>query len=127
MDHGIDGKNIILIEPFPENSLLTKRTERYHNVSMFNNELIDKTVMDAIKDEGITVYQSYYFKKWTLQDDKKIISSVTFESQYNLLTLNCVAFYVFENKTIRPITYEAIENAGLVFDGETFLIIPNLS
>lgn len=116
LENGFKGTKLILIEPFPHNPVLTKRKD-CHNISMFNNEAIDRVVMEHIQDEGITIYQSYYLTEWTLDASNKLVSSVTFESYYKMLKLECIGIFLFERKTIRPSTYNAIDNAGLVFDG----------
>ncbi|KAG5866672.1 hypothetical protein JTB14_013124 [Gonioctena quinquepunctata] len=121
LTYGVPGKHMVLVEPFPYSMAIEKRHR--HNVSIYNDPEIDQTVYDHIRSEGIVIYSSFYFIDWTYDTVDNIITHAKFESRHNMLQMECMALFYFNEKEISPSIYKIINNAGLVYDGR--LVIDN--
>ncbi|CAH1118654.1 unnamed protein product [Phaedon cochleariae] len=121
LSFGVPGNHMVYIEPFPYSMTIEKRHR--HNVSIYNDPDIDQTIYDHIKDEGITIYSSYYFIDWTYDPSDNIITMAKFESRHKMLEMECLAMFFFNEKEVSPRVYRVINNAGLVYDGR--LVVDN--
>ncbi|KAK9753847.1 hypothetical protein QE152_g1456 [Popillia japonica] len=63
------------------------------------------------------MYVDYEFVDWTFDDKNYNITSIMFESRTRLLTVNCMAVFMYEKKRISRKTFQAVTSCNLIFDG----------
>ncbi|ESO85404.1 hypothetical protein LOTGIDRAFT_107567 [Lottia gigantea] len=112
LQYGITGDNILLVLP-----------PQAYDVTCFNNKVIEDTVRKALNDNGIKIYEGFLLAEWTLNDDTDI-TSVSFTSDDEPLTLSCHAFFSLYKKAVDMDSFKAINDACLVYDGK--LVVDSL-
>lgn len=113
LEYGVPAKNITFIESFPTLS----DNKSLNHVLQFSDPEVDEAITASIKNERITFYSSYYFVDWFHDKEINRITSAKFESKYRRIEINCMALFMYSEKTVSGRTFLAILKAGLVFDG----------
>ncbi|XP_017777395.1 PREDICTED: cilia- and flagella-associated protein 61-like [Nicrophorus vespilloides] len=109
IEFGVPPMYITLVEP-------AKDKGKEHDFIFQDDEIYEK-VMKTIGELGINYLPNYKMIEWGLaQDDKQIM--VMLESQLRYLEIECLAVFLYNDKSINMQTYEAIVQSGLVFDGK---------
>lgn len=99
--------------------ILPPRTNEdpYVHNTIFNDNDVEDAVNAKIKALGIQMYVDYEFVDWTFDDKNYNITSIMFESRTRLLTVNCMAVFMYEKKRISRKTFQAVTSCNLIFDG----------
>lgn len=111
---GVSGEHIIFVEPVPTG---LEKPDMHMNTLLFNDNDIEQAVHNCIREQGIIIYSFYYLTNWTMDEELNVVKTAKFESKYKMIELSLSAMFVFTEKLVSQRTFNAINNAGLVFDG----------
>ncbi|XP_045516923.1 cilia- and flagella-associated protein 61-like isoform X2 [Pieris brassicae] len=100
---------IVYIEPFPDEC-------KGPRVSPFCNIYVDKTIRRVLESLKIKVYRSYYFQNWSL-DGENAITHVQIMSHFELLSLECAAFFYYGKRGVNEQLFMAVHMAGMGYSG----------
>ncbi|XP_045484649.1 cilia- and flagella-associated protein 61-like [Pieris rapae] len=100
---------IVYIEPFPDECQGSR-------VSPFCNIYVDKTMSKVLESLKIKVYRSYYFQNWSL-DRENAITHVQIMSHFELLSLECAAFFYYGKRGVNEQLFMAVHKAGMGYSG----------
>ncbi|XP_059061704.1 cilia- and flagella-associated protein 61-like [Achroia grisella] len=101
---------IVFVEPFPPEDNKKPR------IPVFCNEYVDQTIREMLSELNVTVYESCYFKSWTV-DANHIVTHVEFLSHFKKIQLECSAFFYYGKRGINAQAYVAINKSGIGYDG----------
>ncbi|NXT78301.1 CFA61 protein, partial [Zapornia atra] len=103
---GINGSCIHLVQP-PLGSSLT----------CLNNGEVESAVREALAAAGVAVHPDSVLARWDKGTNPDLISCAAFTTDTSPFKLQCSAFFSFAYRTVDYETFEAINDACLVFDG----------
>ncbi|XP_052750264.1 cilia- and flagella-associated protein 61 [Galleria mellonella] len=109
LEMNVPPENIVFVEPFPPEDSKKSR------VPVFYNVYIDQTIREVLSDLNVTVYRSYYFKSWTV--DQSNVTHVEFLSHFKQIRLECSAFFYYGKRGINTQAFIAINKSGIGYDG----------
>ncbi|KAL0828898.1 hypothetical protein ABMA28_003801 [Loxostege sticticalis] len=109
MELKVPPENIVFVEPFPYENGKTR-------VPVFCNEYVDQSVREVLNNLNITVYRSYYFQSWIV-DAYNLVTHVEFLSHFQMIKLDCAAFFYYGKTGVSAHALNAIKRSGLVYDG----------
>lgn len=112
---GVPGESIIYVEPVPKG---LERPDMHANTLLFNDPYIEEAVHKSILDQGIQIFSSFHLKDWYLDETDMYVTDVVFASKFRVVSIPCIAMFVYAEKNISYKTFEAINKSGLVFDGK---------
>ncbi|XP_075977373.1 cilia- and flagella-associated protein 61-like [Anticarsia gemmatalis] len=110
LEIGITPENITFIESFPSEN------PRKTRVPIFCNTYVDQTIQEVLNNLKITVYRSYHFDNWFVNEDN-IVTHVDFFSYAHFLRLECSQLFYYGTRGIDMRAYVAIHKSGLPYDG----------
>ncbi|RVE46983.1 hypothetical protein evm_008367, partial [Chilo suppressalis] len=110
LEADIPPESIIFVEPFPPEK--TSKTR----VPVFCNAYVDQTIREVLNHENLTVYRSYYFQSWAL-DEFGLVTHVEFLSYFKVVRLQCAALFYYGKRGINAMALDAINRSSLVYDG----------
>ncbi|XP_018320131.2 cilia- and flagella-associated protein 61-like [Agrilus planipennis] len=115
MMSGVPGKNLTFIDTSVhiEDSLIPS----YWTAKPFPDSEILDAVRNAIKECGIKQHINYDYEDWDYDSEKNLITGATFKSKYERIHVPCIAMYMYCHRTVSPVTFMAINKAGLTYDG----------
>lgn len=86
--------------------------------SCFNDPYIEQTIEEVLEREGVHTYHGYTLAQWNSGEKDLELKVATFTSDNKPLTLECEAFFCFQNKSINYNAFKAINDSCLIFDGK---------
>lgn len=108
---GIPPHNLKFVEPFPY-------LHEWPSISPFNQPDIDFALQEQIEEDLIKSFRGFYFVDWKLDPSNRYIKSVRFESlSSGIANIECVAMFFYSKQVVSYDTFQAINAAGLVYDG----------
>ncbi|XP_030023173.1 cilia- and flagella-associated protein 61-like isoform X2 [Manduca sexta] len=110
LEMNVPAQNIVFVEPFPPEDHTKTR------VPIFCNVNVDRTVREVLNNLNVTVHRAYYFQSWTVGFDCRV-SHVDFVSQFQIIRVECSAFFYYGTKGIDSNAYLAIIKSGIAYDG----------
>ncbi|KAM6163775.1 cilia- and flagella-associated protein 61 [Rhynchocyon petersi] len=103
---GVSGSQIHLVQP-PSSSTVT----------CINNYSVKITVMDALREAGVTIHQDALLAQWNDGQCPDPIRCASFTTPTKPFRLQCSLFFSFCEKNVDYETFKAFNDACLVYDG----------
>ncbi|CAH3017155.1 unnamed protein product [Porites evermanni] len=103
---GLPGSRVVLVQPpLPV-------------PTCFNNPFIEDAVAASLKECGVASHVGFTLAQWNDGKVDEPLSRATFTSENKPLSVNCEAFFCFQNKKVDYEAFKAINDSCLVFDGK---------
>ncbi|KAK6624035.1 hypothetical protein RUM44_010893 [Polyplax serrata] len=105
---GIPPHMIVLIEPFPLGC---------HSISCLKDPNIDNAVLKTLKSLEIEHHKGFVLYDWSFCNGNQVKTAI-FHSQHRKITIKCLAMIPFERRLVSEVTFKAVNEASLVYDGK---------
>ncbi|KAK9886454.1 hypothetical protein WA026_016737 [Henosepilachna vigintioctopunctata] len=114
-EFGVPSELLVFVNPASEAYNINNYIS--HEKMVFDDPDVEIAMLRILQEQGVTHYQGNIVD-WVRSTQSNLISKVKFECYKRLLTLDCKCIFIYSNKSISKRTFQAIINAGLVFDGK---------
>ncbi|KAL0278426.1 UNVERIFIED_CONTAM: hypothetical protein PYX00_000254 [Menopon gallinae] len=104
---GVPAEMIVLVESTPKNG---------SPESVFKDPNVDMAVTEILEELNIEHYRDFILYDWEMCSNNQI-KTATFHGIHRRITLKVLAMFPFEEKLVADVTFKAVNEASLVYDG----------